>query len=101
MERKSQPTVILAKTVKGFGLGEPMEGEKIARQAKKMKAEQIRAFRDRFHVPIPDDQLEQVPFFKPGDDSAEMKWLHERLKAAGGGLPRRRRKAAPLQAPPL
>jgi pyruvate dehydrogenase E1 component len=101
IEHKNQPTVILAKTVKGFGLGEAMEGQNIAHQAKKMKAEQIRAFRDRFHVPIPDDQLEQVPFFKPPDDSAEMKWLRERLKAAGGGLPQRRRKAAPLQAPPL
>jgi len=101
IEHKDQPTVILAKTVKGFGLGEAMEGQNIAHQAKKMKAEQIRAFRDRFHVPIPDDQLDQVPFFKPADDSPEMKWLRERLKAAGGGLPQRRRKAAPLQAPPL
>jgi pyruvate dehydrogenase E1 component len=100
-EHKGQPTVILAKTVKGFGMGEAMEGQNIAHQAKKMKAEQIRFFRDRFHVPISDEQLEKVPFFRPPEDSVEMKWLKERVQALGGGLPRRRRKAEPLQVPPL
>jgi len=101
-EHKGQPTVILAKTVKGFGMGEAMEGQNIAHQAKKMKGEHIRAFRDRFHVPIADDDLEKVPFYRPPEDSAEMKWLKERHAELGGGLPqRRRRAAAKLQAPPL
>src|SRR3954462_7546111 len=100
-EHKGQPTVVLAKTVKGFGMGEAMEGQNIAHQAKKMKADHIRAFRDRFHVPVSEDQLEQVPFFRPPEDSTEMKWLRDRLRELGGGLPRRRRKADPLQAPPL
>ncbi|HEY2029159.1 MAG TPA: pyruvate dehydrogenase (acetyl-transferring), homodimeric type [Myxococcales bacterium] len=101
-EHKGQPTVILAKTVKGFGMGEAMEGQNIAHQAKKMKAEQIKMFRDRFHLStIADADVEKVPFFKPPDDSAEMKWLKDRQKELGGGLPRRRRKAEALQAPPL
>ncbi|HTO97272.1 MAG TPA: pyruvate dehydrogenase (acetyl-transferring), homodimeric type [Myxococcales bacterium] len=101
IEQAGQPTVILAKTVKGFGMGEAMEGQNIAHQAKKMKAEQVRAFRDRFHVPITEEDLEAMPFFRPPEDSAEMKWLKERLEALGGGLPRRRRKAEALQVPPL
>ncbi|TMB12000.1 MAG: pyruvate dehydrogenase (acetyl-transferring), homodimeric type, partial [Deltaproteobacteria bacterium] len=100
-EQKGQPTVILAKTIKGFGMGEAMEGQNIAHQAKKMKADQIRVFRDRFHLPIADDQLEEVPFYRPPEDSPEMRWLKQRLQELGGGLPRRRRKAEPLQAPPL
>src|SRR6266566_2186282 len=100
-EHKVHPTVILAKTVKGFGMGEAMEGQNIAHQAKKMKAEQIRGFRDRFHVPIPDEQLETVPFHRPPEDSPEMKWMRERLAELGGGLPRRRRKAESLQVPKL
>ncbi len=101
VEHKGQPTVILAKTVKGFGMGEAMEGQNIAHQAKKMKADQIRAFRDRFHLGIPDEELDRIPFYRPPEDSAEMKWLRERMQELGGGLPRRRRKAEPLQAPPL
>ena len=100
-EHKGQPTVILAKTVKGFGLGEAMEGQNIAHQAKKMKSEQIRAFRDRFHVPIPDEKLEEIPFFRPADDAPEMKWLRQQVNELGGGLPRRRRKASPIPAPRL
>src|SRR2546428_2551501 len=100
-EQKGQPRVILGKTIKGFGMGEAMEGQNIAHQAKKMKADQIRAFRDRSPRRIPADQLEQVPFSRPPEDSPEMKWLKQRLQELGGGLPRRRRKAEPLQAPPL
>ena len=100
-EHRGHPSVILAKTVKGFGMGESMEGQNIAHQAKKMKADHIRTFRDRFHVPIKDEDLEKVPFYRPPEDSAEMKWLKERLKELGGGVPRRRRKAEPLQAPAL
>jgi pyruvate dehydrogenase E1 component len=101
VDTRDKPTVILAKTVKGFGMGEAMEGQNIAHQAKKMKGEQVKAFRDRFHVSVTDDKLAEVPFFKPPDDSPEMRFLQERMKALGGGLPQRRRKAEPLQAPPL
>ena len=101
MDARGQPTVILAKTVKGFGMGEAMEGQNIAHQAKKMKGEHVKAFRDRFHVGVADAQLGEVPFYKPPDDSPEMRFLRERMTALGGGLPQRRRKAAPLQAPPL
>jgi pyruvate dehydrogenase E1 component len=100
-EHEGQPTVILAKTVKGFGMGEAMEGQNIAHQAKKMKAEQIKLFRDRFKLSVPDADIDKVPFFKPPDDSPEMKWLKERIGQLGGGLPRRRRKAESLQTPPL
>jgi pyruvate dehydrogenase E1 component len=99
-EHKGQPTVILAKTVKGFGMGEAMEGQNIAHQAKKMKTEQIKSFRDRFEVPVTDEQLEKIPFYKPPADAPEMKWLKEHTDKLGGGLPRRRRKAEALQAPP-
>jgi pyruvate dehydrogenase E1 component len=66
-----------------------------------MKGEHIRAFRDRFHIPIPDDKLEEIPFFRPPDSAPEMRWLQDRLKELGGGLPQRRRKANPIPAPPL
>ena len=101
VEHKGQPTVILAKTVKGFGMGEAMEGQNIAHQAKKMKGEHIRAFRDRFHVPVGDESLEKIPFFKPAEGSPEANFIKERRAELGGGLPQRRRKAEPLQAPPL
>ncbi|GAC1556418.1 MAG: hypothetical protein NVS2B9_19770 [Myxococcales bacterium] len=100
-EHKGQPTVILAKTVKGYGMGESMEGQNIAHQAKKMKGEHVRKFRDRFNIPISDDQLEKVPFYRPPEDSPEMKWLRERKAALGANVPSRRRKAEALQAPPL
>src|SRR6266850_3842771 len=100
-EHKGHPTVVLAKTVKGFGMGEAMEGQNIAHQAKKMKMDQILSFRDRFHIPVKDEDLESVPFYRPPEDSPELKWMRERLAELGGGLPRRRRKAEPLQAPKL
>jgi pyruvate dehydrogenase E1 component len=100
-EHKGQPTVILAKTVKGYGMGEAMEGQNIAHQAKKMKGEHVRQFRDRFSIPIADEQLEKVPFYRPPEDSPEMKWLRERKTALGANVPSRRRKAEVLQAPPL
>ncbi len=101
MKHKDQPTVILAKTVKGYGMGEAGEGQNITHQQKKMGTASIRAFRDRFNLPIPDEKLEEVPFYKPPNDSPEMKYLRERVAAMGGLLPARRRKAAPLQVPAL
>jgi len=98
---KDQPTVILAKTVKGYGMGEAGEGQNITHQQKKMGTASIKAFRDRFELPIPDDKLEEVPFYRPPDDSPEMKYLRSRTEALGGWLPARRRRAAPLEVPPL
>ena len=101
VKHEGQPTVILAKTVKGYGMGEAGEGQNITHQQKKMGTASIKAFRDRFAVPIPDDKLEEVPFYRPPSDSPEMKYLMDRVKAMGGLLPARRRKAPPLEVPPL
>ena len=101
VKHRGQPTVILAKTVKGYGMGEAGEGQNTTHQQKKMGTSSIRAFRDRFEVPIGDDQLEKVSFYKPEEDSPEMQYLRRRIAAMGGSLPRRRRKAAALQVPPL
>ncbi len=101
MKHTGQPTVILAKTVKGYGMGEAGEGQNITHQQKKMGTASIRAFRDRFSVPIPDDKLEDVPFYKPAEDSPEMKYLRERITAMGGSLPSRKRKVEPLEVPAL
>ncbi|HXV11728.1 MAG TPA: pyruvate dehydrogenase (acetyl-transferring), homodimeric type [Burkholderiales bacterium] len=101
MHHKGQPTVILAKTVKGYGMGESGEGQNITHQQKKMGTLSIRAFRDRFNVPIPDEQLEEVPFYRPADDEPEMKYMRSRIEAMGGPLPMRLRKAAALEVPQL
>jgi pyruvate dehydrogenase E1 component len=101
MKHQGQPTVILAKTIKGYGMGEAGEGQNITHQQKKMGTSNIKAFRDRFGVDIPDEKLEEVPFIKPPDTSPEMKYLKERVQAMGGSLPARRRKAQSLEVPPL
>ncbi len=88
-----QPTVLLVKTVKGFGLGKSSEGRNTAHNTKKMDDPSIREMRDRFNIPIPDDQLAGVPFFKPSETAPEMQYMHERRKALGGYLPQRREKA--------
>ncbi len=85
-----QPTVLLVKTVKGWGMGAAGEGKNTAHQAKKLSDDDIRHFRDRFNLPIPDSELPSIPFYKPADDTPEMKYLHERRKALGGYLPKRR-----------
>ena len=92
-DNKGSPTVLLVKTVKGFGMGKSGEARNTAHQTKKLDDEAIREMRDRFAIPIPDDQLKDIPFFKPSDDSPEMQYLHERRKALGGYLPQRREKA--------
>ncbi len=88
-----QPTVLLIKTVKGFGMGKIGEGKNNVHQTKKLSDDDIKAFRDRFGIPIPDSQLADIPFYKPADDTPEMRYLHERRKALGGYLPHRRTKA--------
>ncbi len=100
-EHRGQPTVILAKTVKGYGMGEAGEGQNITHQQKKMGESALRQFRDRFHIPISDDELSQTPFYKPAEDSPEMQYMHERRRALGGYLPARRTDAPPLEIPDL
>src|SRR5256886_3005329 len=101
MKHKGQPTLILPKTVKGYGMGESGEGQMIAHQAKKMTQDAIKKFRDRFQIAVSDDKIADMPFIKFADDSAEMKYLRERRAALGGSLPQRRRKSASLQIPPV
>ncbi len=101
-EHKGQPTVLLVKTIKGFGMGKSGEARNTAHQTKKLDDEAIREMRDRYGIPIPDDQLAEVPFFKPAEDTPEIKYLHERRQALGGYLPQRRTKAdESLPVPPL
>ncbi|SHE91400.1 pyruvate dehydrogenase E1 component [Lampropedia hyalina DSM 16112] len=90
---KGQPTVLLVKTIKGYGMGAAGEGKNTAHQTKKLTDDDIRAFRDRFNIPVPDDKLAEVPFYKPADNTPEMQYLHERRKALGGYLPKRRVKS--------
>jgi pyruvate dehydrogenase E1 component len=101
-EHSGQPTVVLAKTIKGYGMGEAGEAQNIAHQAKKMEVEAMRVFRDRFSLPISDEAIagEKIPFLKPADDSPEMQYLRERLKTLGS-LPQRKRKSAALTVPDL
>ena len=90
VEHKGQPTVILAKTVKGYGLGEAGEGRNISHQQKKMNEKELREFRKRFDIPVSDDVIAETPFFRPSADSPEMKYLFERRRALGGFLPERK-----------
>ena len=99
MKHTGQPTVILAKTVKGYGLGKAGESVNIAHSLKKPGPEALIAFRDRYRIPIPDDQLDNPPFYKPDHDSAEMQYLRERRAALGGFIPARRTESKTLEIP--
>ena len=101
VKHKGQPTLILPKTVKGFGMGESGEGQMISHQAKKMTQDSLKQFRDRFQIPITDDEIPAMPFLKLAEDSPEMKYLRSRREALGGYLPQRRRKSSALEIPPL
>ena len=101
VNHKDQPTVILAKTVKGYGMGEAGEGQNITHQQKSMDIESLKVFRDRFDLPISDEQVESLSFYKPADDSPEMKYMAERRAAMGGFVPQRRRKGNELKTPEL
>ncbi|HEV2443655.1 MAG TPA: pyruvate dehydrogenase (acetyl-transferring), homodimeric type [Steroidobacteraceae bacterium] len=101
MAHKGQPTVILAKTVKGFGLGKGGEGQMVAHQQKKLSEDDLRAFRDRFYIPVSDEEIAKLPYRQPAADSEEGRYLHERRKALGGYLPARRKQAPPLAVPAL
>jgi pyruvate dehydrogenase E1 component len=101
VEHTGGPTVILAKTIKGYGMGSAGEAMNIAHQQKKLVVEQLKTFRDRFSIPISDREIEDVPFIRPSEDSAEMKYLRERMAALGSLPSRRRNVEKPLVVPPL
>jgi pyruvate dehydrogenase E1 component len=98
---KGSPTVILAKTIKGYGLGEAGEGRNVTHQQKELNKAELRAFRSRFGVPIGDEQVEKAPFYLPAEDGQELQYLRERRQQLGGFLPARTEKAAPLDVPTL
>jgi len=101
VKHQGQPTVILAKTVKGYGMGIAGEGQNITHQQKKLGEEALKTFRDRFNIPISDSDIGEAPFYKPDQDSPEMRYLHERRKALGGYLPTRKHHIDPLEIPDL
>ncbi|MEA2123508.1 MAG: pyruvate dehydrogenase component, partial [Solirubrobacteraceae bacterium] len=100
-QHKGQPTVILAKTIKGYGMGAAGEGQNITHQAKKMDYDALIRFRDRFGLDLTDEQVHNTEFFKPPDDAREIVYLRERREALGGGLPQRRVTAEPIPIPGL
>ncbi|MES2917580.1 MAG: pyruvate dehydrogenase (acetyl-transferring), homodimeric type [Pseudomonadota bacterium] len=100
MNHKGQPTVILAKTIKGYGTGAGEAANK-AHQLKKLDPSELRAFRDKFNVPFADDELDKLPFYRPDDNSPELRYLRERRDSLGGYLPARRRESKPLPVPAL
>ncbi|MBN9229289.1 MAG: pyruvate dehydrogenase (acetyl-transferring), homodimeric type [Legionella sp.] len=101
LEHTGSPTVILAKTIKGYGMGAAGEGQNITHQQKKMTVEQLAAFRDRFSIPISDDQIAEIPFYKPAEDSPEIKYIKKQRELLGGYLPARRASTEILNVPEL
>ncbi len=97
VEHKGAPTVILAKTIKGYGLGEAGEGKNITHQQKKLNEDELRIFRSRFGIPIPDEELHDAPFYRPPDDSPEIRYMQERRKQLGGYMPERKVRAKPIE----
>jgi pyruvate dehydrogenase E1 component len=98
---KDQPTVILAKTVKGYGMGRAGEGQNITHQQKKLDDAALKEFRDRFNIPVSDADIASVPYYRPAEGSEELEYLQERRRALGGYLPQRRTRAPKLQVPGL
>jgi pyruvate dehydrogenase E1 component len=100
VDHKGSPTIVLAKTIKGYGLGEAGEGKNITHQQKKLNEEELELFRSRFGIPIPDDELHNAPFYRPSDDSAEIKYMQARRQQLGGYMPQRKVSATPIKAVP-
>ena len=100
VNHEGQPSVILAKTIKGYGTGAG-QGQNTAHNTKKVDIESLKKFRDRFDIPVNDDQLEKLPFYRPEEGSAEYKYLHERRQALGGYMPQRRAESFKVPVPPL
>ncbi len=99
-EHKGSPTVILAKTIKGYGLGEAGEGKNITHQQKKLNEDELAEFRTRFGIPISDEEVAKAPFYRPSDESPEIKYIKEKRKFLGGYLPERKTSIRPLKTPP-
>ena len=100
VEHKGQPTVVLARTIKGYGLGESGEGKNITHQQKKLNEEELRAFRSRFGVPLSDEEIDKLSFYRPPDDSPEIAYLRKRRQELGGYLPKRVNRSKPLKEVP-
>ncbi len=96
VEHKGQPTVVLARTIKGYGLGESGEGKNITHQQKKLNEEELRAFRSRFGIPLSDEEIEKLAFYRPADDSPEIAYLRKRRQELGGYIPKRVNRSKPL-----
>jgi len=101
MNHTDRPTIILAHTVKGYGMGAAGEGQNIAHQQKKLDVDALKSFRDRFNIPVSDDDIENVPYCMPPEDSLELEYLHERRRDLGGYIPKRRTETKALPVPPL
>jgi pyruvate dehydrogenase E1 component len=101
VEHRGAPSVILAKTVKGYGLGEAGEGRNVTHQQKKLNEDELEHFRDRFQIPLPPETVHTVSFYRPPEDSPEMRYLQERRRELGGYLPERRPARVRLETPPL
>ena len=101
VHHENQPTVILAHTVKGYGMGAAGEGQNRTHQQKKLSNEEMIAFKNRFNIPLSDEDAAEAKYYRPAADSEEIKYLHERRKALGGYLPQRQTHAAPLKVPEL
>jgi pyruvate dehydrogenase E1 component len=101
METKDRPTVILAHTIKGYGLGEAGEGRNITHQQKKLNEQELEHFRSRFEIPLTDEAARSAAFYRPPSDSSEMAYLHERRRRLGGYMPSRSAVATRIEAPPL
>ena len=100
VEHKGAPTVILARTIKGYGLGEAGEGKNITHQQKKMNEDELRAFRTRFGIPISDAEIGKTPFYRPSEDGVEIKYMRDRRSTLGGYVPSRKVRSEPLPAIP-
>ena len=101
VQHQGQPTVILCKTVKGYGMGNVGEGKNVTHQQKKMGEEALKQFRDRFNIPISDEELVEAPFYKPAEDSPEMEYMRKQTESLGGFVPQRRRETEALKIPDL
>src|SRR5262245_41324163 len=99
VETKGRPTVVLARTIKGYGMGEAGEGKNVTHQQKKMNEADLRSFRTRFGIPISDEQIAETPFYKPAEDSPELQYIRERRKTLGGSVPQRSVRVEPLKVP--
>jgi len=97
VETKGRPTVVLARTIKGYGMGEAGEGKNVTHQQKKMNEADLRSFRTRFGIPISDEQVAETPFYRPAEDSPELQYVRERRKALGGSVPSRVVRVEPLK----